>query len=125
MSIRTLVEINHDFLGDADLGGLGYALRHGMDAESPGVRILGQRHHSDPDWPTGTRFETDRKGNIITISGYGYFHLSQASAARWMGWLVGNVRVSLVSGNRIRATLDEPRAITPAEPDQLPPSEDC
>jgi hypothetical protein len=121
MSTRTLVEINHDFLGDADIGGLGMALRDGERGDCmPGVRILGSRHHSDPDWPSGTRIETDRKGNIVTISGYGYFHFSQATAARWMGWLVGNVRVTLASGQRIKATLEEPRTVTPAEPDECP-----
>jgi hypothetical protein len=120
MSIRTLVEINHDYLGDCDIGGLGMMLKAGEKDWIDGVKVLGQRHHSDPDWPTGTRFETDRKGNIVAISGYGYFNFSQRSASLWMGWTVGNVRVTLTSGQRIRMVLEEPRTVQPAEPDTPP-----
>lgn len=60
MSIRTLIEINHDYLTDvledpARLARLRLALSMGPGDDYPlpqGVTVLGQRHHSDPPFMT-------------------------------------------------------------------------
>ena len=53
MSTRTIIEINHDYLGLDRYWIEDWALflgeLAGTNAKPPiGVRILGQRHHSDP-----------------------------------------------------------------------------
>lgn len=68
MSTRTIIEINHDRLSALGKGGnddvvwdqLVQALAHGMPPEDMrlyfaacGIRILGQRHHSEPEWVQG------------------------------------------------------------------------
>ena len=62
MSTRTIIEINHDFLASRSIGqtekylvALLYGLRCGMWREAavefePAIRVLGQRHHSEPEW---------------------------------------------------------------------------
>jgi hypothetical protein len=70
MSTRTIIEINHDHLSrllKADWGDLvlalsccefNPALNRGETPEWPkckGVRILGQRHHSEPEWVQGSK----------------------------------------------------------------------
>lgn len=53
MSIRTLIEVNHDRIADLDqhVHILGRALGCGhMKVEINGLRILGQRHHSEPEF---------------------------------------------------------------------------
>lgn len=55
MSIRTIIEINHDYLGDLtdSFGKIAvmdflYSLRGATpDEPPPGIRVLAQRHHSD------------------------------------------------------------------------------
>ena len=64
MSTRTIIEINHDYLRELKPGGfredlmptLLKRLGGGLDAgdreylAAHGIRILGQRHHSEPEW---------------------------------------------------------------------------
>jgi hypothetical protein len=65
MSTRTVIEINHDYIGNLRMLGDLHALirelagssvtgalnKHGRRYEyAPGIRILGQRHHSEPEW---------------------------------------------------------------------------
>ena len=66
MSTRTIIEINHDHLGElrrdiyplARLLAVLAACDTANEAERQllrgwGIRILGQRHHSEPDWVQG------------------------------------------------------------------------
>lgn len=65
MSTRTIIEINHDYLGELSKDDDAYfkvllsMLRSGVGVNSdlgvPGVRIIGQRHHSDPEWEQAKR----------------------------------------------------------------------
>jgi len=61
VSTRTIIEINHDYMHDLpslwdDL------IRHLQSGDSwvpkerlrPCIRILGQRHHSEPEWVQGS-----------------------------------------------------------------------
>ena len=57
MSIRTLIEVNHDFIQDLDIGDIGRALRHGTEMPH-GVKLLAQRHHSDPQFAAPKPRET-------------------------------------------------------------------
>lgn len=62
MSTRTIIEINHDYLGSRSVEqteklivSLLYFLRCGGWIEAckdyePAIRVLGQRHHSEPEW---------------------------------------------------------------------------
>jgi hypothetical protein len=59
VSTRTVIEINHDYLNLATAHDLMWLLRHLGHSSMPelretigssGVRILGQRHHSEPEW---------------------------------------------------------------------------
>lgn len=64
MSTRTIIEINHDYLSDLfedrtflrdfvqwlSLADIDRAKAVGL---SVGIRILGQRHHSEPEWKQG------------------------------------------------------------------------
>ena len=52
MSIRTVIEINHDHLYELehnpdDVQAFLYSLKGIEPVEIPGIRILGQRHHSE------------------------------------------------------------------------------
>lgn len=66
MSTRTIIEINHDHLDVRTAWSLVDLVRwlghrpiseltHAYD---PGVRILGQRHHSDPEWKQADKCAT-------------------------------------------------------------------
>lgn len=51
MSHRTLLEVNHDYIADLDIGDIGRSLRASGLVELPyGVVKVGERHHSDPEW---------------------------------------------------------------------------
>lgn len=59
MSTRTIIEINHDHLNVRTAHDLMWILRHlghasvselQATSDGVGVRILGQRHHSEPEW---------------------------------------------------------------------------
>lgn len=71
MSTRTIIEINHDYVADlienppymetflralrgseipASLNKLGRPYEF-----APGIRVLGQRHHSEPEWKQSTK----------------------------------------------------------------------
>lgn len=60
MSTRTIIEINHDYLSELAhepehmhevIRALqGCDLRRLADNRVPGIRVLGQRHHSEPEW---------------------------------------------------------------------------
>jgi len=70
MSTRTIIEINHDYLHLLlerpelvltllrELGGSSIPVslnEYGRRYEyAAGIRILGQRHHSDPEWKQGS-----------------------------------------------------------------------
>ena len=70
MSTRTIIEINHDHISSGgrhsmieDLAALlldlcGSSVTGELNKRGPyeyesGIRILGQRHHSDPEWRQG------------------------------------------------------------------------
>lgn len=66
MSTRTIIEINHDHLGELRRDGYPLArllaVLAACDTANPeeqqllrqsGIRILGQRHHSEPEWEQG------------------------------------------------------------------------
>jgi hypothetical protein len=62
MSTRTIIEINHDYLRDLHdervWDALEKYLRTGLPEckpLTPMIRILGQRHHSDPEWTAPKR----------------------------------------------------------------------
>ena len=68
MSTRTIIELNHDYIGNVrTLGDLHELLRKLVSSEvtgdlnrndgkpivwngNPAIRVLGQRHHSEPEW---------------------------------------------------------------------------
>ena len=73
MSTRTIIEINHDYMHD--LPSLWVDLvRHLQSGESwvpaerlkPCIRVLGQRHHSEPEWAQAA---TNRFGETAKAPG--------------------------------------------------------
>ncbi len=61
MSQRTLIEINHDFTGEIDREDTQFVIdlvsylraggeRSKQNLERYGLRVLGRRHHSDPEF---------------------------------------------------------------------------
>lgn len=71
MSTRTIIEINHDYMHElgrtsdewlpllirslSSSTTTGVLNREGPHSFVSGLRILGQRHHSEPEWKQGKR----------------------------------------------------------------------
>jgi len=91
MSQRTLIEINHDQLHmlekerDCVFPQLLHALRSGEGpmwvgrsfVSGDGIRILGQRHHSEPEWAaprvmSNTAFKSELKRLVALVFGEGF-----------------------------------------------------
>lgn len=99
MSTRTIIEINHDQLSmlererDCVFPQLLHALRSGEGpcwvgrefVQGDGIRILGQRHHSEPEWQQARapdKSELKRLVSLVFGEGFHIGHMPQIGPGR-------------------------------------------